>query len=126
MHCTVARGLAVWAAVSLIGVAIIALPDDGGRLVSFSAGHGPSLLDAAGILVLLGGWVAFVVPLWNRRSAITHRGALALLAVVEATVVAWSVVTDSGMWWMAGVVLLVVAQVAAGLSVIRQERVSHE
>jgi hypothetical protein len=126
MRWTVARGLAVWLALSLVGVAVVALPDSGPRLASFSEGHGPSLMDAAGILVLLVGWLAFVVALWNRRSAIGHRSILGTLAVVGAAVVAWSVATDTGLWWVLGIVLLLVAQVAAGLSAIRRVGVRHE
>ena len=64
--------------------------------------------------------LAFVVPLWRRRSAIGHPGALAALALGGATLVAWSVATDAGLWWVLGVILLLVAQMAAGLSVLRR------
>jgi hypothetical protein len=87
MRWSVGRGLAVWVACSLAGVAVIAFPDDGRRLASFSDGHGPSAVDAAGIVVLIIGWLPFVVALWTARSAIEHRGALIVLAAIGALLV---------------------------------------
>jgi hypothetical protein len=120
MRWSVGRGLAVWVTLSLAGLAVIALPDDGRRLVSFSEGHGPSAVDVAGIIVLVLGWLAFVAPLWTARSAIEHRGALIVLVAVGAPLVVWSVATDSGAWWVLGVVLLSCAQIAAGLTAMRR------
>jgi hypothetical protein len=120
MRWSVGRGLAVWVACSLAGVAVIAFPDDGRRLASFSDGHGPSAVDAAGIVVLIIGWLPFVVALWTARSAIEHRGALIAFAAIGALLVIWSVATDSGAWWVLGIVLLSCVQIAAGLTAMRR------
>ena len=98
---------------------IVLLPDDGSRLFSLSERHGPSAQDAVGILLILVGWLAFLVPLIRKRKSIQHPRLLGGLALVGAAVVSWSVATDSGSWWVFGVVLLVAVQIAAALSTSR-------
>lgn len=120
VHWSVGRGLAAWIALSVGGAVVIALPDNGDRLVSFSDRHGPSAVDVVGIIVLVLAWLSFVVPLWNARSAIEHRAALIALAAIGALLVIWSVATDSGAWWVLGVVLLTCAQIVAGLTAMRR------
>ena len=120
MRWSVARGLVAWVALSLLGTVIIALPDSGPRMVALSKGHGPSAVDAAGIVLVLAGWLAFAIPLWNARSAIAHRWALAIVAAAGGALLAWSIATDAGTWWILGIAMLVATQVAAGVSAIRQ------
>lgn len=59
----VTRGFTLWISLSVLGVGIIALPDDAPRVFSFSEGHGPSILDLPGVILVLAGWLAFLVPL---------------------------------------------------------------
>ncbi len=112
-------GLIVWAILSLLGVGVVALPDDDARIISLSEGHGPSLIDAVGIAVLIAGWGFFVVALWRARTAITRRRLLAALAVTGAGLVVWSVATDNGSWWILGAAILVIAQLLAAFSALR-------
>lgn len=114
------RGLWTWVVLSLLGAGVVALPDDDVRIFSFSSGHGPSLLDAVGIVLLIGGWIAFVFPMWRARSLIPHRGVLGGFAVIAAGLTAWSVATDTGVWWMLGTGILAILQLAAAVSAMRR------
>lgn len=109
--------LTMWLVCSTIGGAVIALPDDGPRLFSISDAHGPSAVDAAGIAVLLGGWLFFLAALFQRRSALQHQLAsrpanlFAPFAIgLSIGLVVASVAGDFGGWWIVGAVLLVGAQ----------------
>ena len=114
------KGLVIWFLLSLLGIGIVALPDDDARIISFSTGHGPSVVDSAGIVVLLAGWLVFVSTLWRARSGIARPHVLGGLALLGAGVVAWSVATDSGSWWIVGAAVLVIAQVVAAVSAMRR------
>lgn len=116
------RGMAVWLVLSVVGAMIVAFPDQGERMFSFSPRHGPSPIDAVGISVLLAGWVAFLFPLWSLRAEIQRRRLTALAGVLGAGVTIWSVGTDSGRWWLVGAALLVAVQVIAALSVLGVRR----
>lgn len=120
MRDAMVRGLARWGVLSLAGSAVVAVPDSGPPIVPFSRTHGPSLVDAVGVVLLLVGWAAFLLPLWRYRRAISHRGLLVAAVTIGAALLGWSVATDTGMWWVGGAIVLVAAQVAAGISVIRR------
>lgn len=97
----------------LAGSLIIALPDTGPRLFSFSAEHGPSLTDTIGIVVVLGGFALIPLRLVQRRSALTAAltaspGRLALFAFVLGTglgLLVASVFSDFWWWWLVGALL---------------------
>ena len=57
----VTRSWRWWAILSALGLVTILMPDTGSRLFSLSEGHGPSLIDGMGVLLLLAGWAA-----WHR------------------------------------------------------------
>ncbi len=117
------RRWALWALCSVVGVVIIALPDRDQRLVSFSRDHGPSLVDAVGVTVLLGGWLVLDHAAWGRRKLLVTRlgrGPLlvgALLAGLGVGVVIVSVLEDLGYWWLAGGALTAAVQLVAALTV---------
>lgn len=92
------RGLIGWLVLSAVGIVVVALPDEGERIISFSEGHGPSLVEALGVLMLVLGWLLFLVPLWRLRSSIRWRRRLGLVAMSAAVLTVWSVVTDTGGW----------------------------
>jgi hypothetical protein len=48
-----ARVWVAWALANAVGVVIVALPDTGPRIVSFSEAHGPSLLDGIGSILVI-------------------------------------------------------------------------
>ena len=107
--------LLVWVPCSAIGAAVVALPDSGPRLVSFSRAHGPSAVDAAGAAVMLVGWALFVAALWRRRGLVrrARTGPLALIGFalgLGAGLVVASAGADYAYWWASGAGLLVVAQ----------------
>jgi hypothetical protein len=109
------RRIAIWAVGSAVGVGVLALPDSGPRLVSLSEEHGPSLVDAVGIAVLIAAWVPMVSLLWTRRAALRSGGGVACGAIAAGGVVLLvvTIALDLGKWWIAGVVALVCAQLCA-------------
>ena len=126
MQWGVSRGLIAWMSLSLVGVLIVLAPDEGGRVFSFSEGHGPSAQDLVGFGGILIGWLAFLIPLFGSRSDIRRPGWLMFVALAGAGLLVWSVATDAGSWWMLGVVLLVGVQVVAAVSAIRNAPVPKQ
>jgi hypothetical protein len=112
---TVGRRLAIWLVGSAVGVGILAWPDTGPRVVSFSEDHGPSFVDAIGILVLVAAWLPLASLLWTRRSLLRSPSgrvwAAAALAAIALLVV--TIGFDLGASWIAAVVLLVAVQLCA-------------
>ena len=110
------RALFIWAACSIVGVGVLALPDAGPRLVAFSEAHGLTLLDTAGVAMLLGGWV----PVLRRASAGRQAagGAAwaprsrwpAFVAGLGLGLLIASVFSDFAGWWAVGAGLLVAVQ----------------
>jgi uncharacterized membrane protein YidH (DUF202 family) len=111
-------------AMSLIatGSVVVALPDDGRRLVSISRNHGVSTVDSVGIALIVAGWALVVSGVWQRRRRVFRRlrraGVAAGAGVVIAglALIVWSVTGDHGAWWVAGVVLAVAPQLAAAIA----------
>ena len=108
--------LVVWAVCSVVGGAIVALPDASPRLFSFSQAHGPSAVEGIGILVLIAGWSAPLVAGWQRRDRIAeHAGTPALgVALVAlgfgAGLLVASVGSGYAYWWAIGAATLVAGQ----------------
>ncbi len=119
------RALIFWAVCSAIGAAIIALPDDGPRLISFSEAHGPSALDAFGICFLLVGWAAFLAAIWRRRGRVAARaplrwvGGCAFALGLGTGLVIASAASDYAHWWAIGAGVLVAVQVLGAYAVLR-------
>ena len=119
------RALVFWLVCSAVGATIVALPDDGRRLVSFSEAHGPSALDAFGIGVLLVGWSAFAAAIWRRRGRLAARLGLGWLAAgafalgLGSGLVVASAAADYPHWWAVGSAILVAVQMLAAYAVTR-------
>jgi hypothetical protein len=115
-----------WLACTLAGSLLIALPDPDRRLFSISDDHGPGLVDFAGAVVLLAGWIVLDAQIWRGRHRLLslRRPRLVLLAgaaLLGALLVAWSVARDAGLWWLLGAALLAGAQlVAAAVATTRR------
>ena len=111
----VLRRIWMWLAGSAVGGAVLALPDEGPRIFSFSRTHGPSAVDLVGMLVLVAAWVPVALLLWSERASLRggwSRGA-AVLAVVGTTLLVVTISRDLGGWWIGAVVILVAAQLMA-------------
>ncbi|HCT80504.1 MAG TPA: hypothetical protein DGT23_28855 [Micromonosporaceae bacterium] len=105
----------VWFVIlTALGVCVIALPDRGPR-VAFSADHGPGLLDAAGILLLLLGSAALWWYVWRSRNSLTAapkrlRTLWTFAAGLGLGLVLASVVNDFSAWWAVGAGILSLVQ----------------
>ena len=111
----VLRRIWMWLAGSAVGGAVLALPDEGPRIFSFSRTHGPSAVDLVGMLVLVAAWVPVALLLWSERASLRggwSRGA-AVLAVVGTTLLVVTISRDLGGWWIGAVVVLVAAPLMA-------------
>jgi nitrate reductase gamma subunit len=116
--------LAIWLASSAVGGLVIALPDTGPRLFSLSEAHGPSLVDGAGIAIVLGGYAWFLRTLVRHRATAkhlptSHATLLGLAFGLGLGLVIASVASDFGQWWAVGAFLAFAAQVILALLVQR-------
>jgi hypothetical protein len=107
---------------NVVGGGLLALPDEGPRLFSFSEAHGPSALDAVGAMIVLVGWLALDGAIVARRHAVRALGRTRLLVIASAVVIGIAILVptialDLGAWWVLGVALLAGAQIALGVSV---------
>lgn len=93
---------------------MIALPDTGPRVLTFSAEHGPGAVDAVGAGLLLTGFGFLLTDIWQRRRAIVERflnrpGQLVVQAFVAGLgtgLLVAGVFTDFWWWWLVGSVIL--------------------
>lgn len=83
---------ALWVAGSVVGGAIVALPDSGRRLFSLSDTHGPSMLDLLGIVVLVATWLPLA-------------GVVGLVVTISADL-GWTWVLPAGALTLAQLVLV--------------------
>lgn len=108
------RRIAVWALPMTIGAVLIALPDTGPRLFSFSSEHGPSLTDFTGIVLLLIGYVAMSAPIIRQQRSVRHAlvrrprltMAVSFAAGLGTGLLLASVLVDFWWWWLVGSVVL--------------------
>jgi hypothetical protein len=120
------RGVLVWWLVwSAAGVAVIALPDNGPRLIAFSGEHGPGLLDAAGIIMLVVGSAALWWYLIRHRARLSAtvasvRTLWTFAAGVGVGLVLASVAGDFSAWWVVGAGLLAALQIAMFATLARR------
>jgi hypothetical protein len=103
----------LWIAGSVVGAAIVALPDSDERVFSFSRTHGPSPLDLLGVAVLVGSWlpIALLMPsLWRATGGAPARAAAATAALGAAGLVI-TIGADMGWVWLIAAAALVIAQI---------------
>jgi len=109
-----------FALVSAAGAAIVALPDSGPRL-AISDTHGPGMLDAAGIVVLLAGSSILWGYLWSTRASLKGapsqwRNAWLFGTGLGAGLLIASVANDFSAWWAVGAALLTAVQLSLFLA----------
>jgi hypothetical protein len=102
----------------IIGFVIVALPDADERLFSMSQAHGPSGMDAAGLIILLIGYAGIINEAWKNRARIIRyqqstyfKAGLFLLGAGLGLIIA-SVMNDYKYWWVFGIAILVFIQSA--------------
>ncbi|MEU5724487.1 hypothetical protein ABZ783_22025 [Micromonospora sp. NPDC047738] len=113
-----------WLVGSAVGGLLLALPDTGPRVFSFSRTHGPSAADLVGMVVVVVAWLPVGWLIWRHRRALRGRtGRLAAgLALVGVALLAVTIRADLGLWWLLAVTLLVAAQLFALASIARRSR----
>jgi hypothetical protein len=107
------RRVTFWVAGSVVGGALVALPDSDERILSLSEDHGPALLDLLGTAVLVASWlpVAVVLPsLWRSVGGASYWVAT-LLVVAGAAGLVVAIGADLGWWWVLAVAALLAGQV---------------
>jgi phosphoribosylcarboxyaminoimidazole (NCAIR) mutase len=105
-----ARLSVIWLLGSAAGAAVIALPDSGNRVFSFSATHGPSPLDLAGMVALFAAWLPVLgVLVRERRLLRGHPVELSVVILAVAALTA-TIRLDAGAWWLVPVAVLVGVQ----------------
>jgi hypothetical protein len=103
--------------VMVTGLFIVALPDTGPRLFSLSEIHGPSTVDAFGLMLVLIPYTMLVVRVWKRRLRLrAYKKSLAFkfglfVFVVGLFLVVISVVRDVSHWWALGAILMAIVQI---------------
>jgi len=109
------RRLILWLFGSLFGALVIAMPDSGPRLFSFSPSHGPSAIDMLGVLIMAGAWLPVAMLVWEGRASLHPKWAMLAggLATAGATSLALALAADMAKGWMAGAALLILAQLLA-------------
>lgn len=103
------------------GVTVITLANDDTRLVSISRTHGPSVVEAFGVALLLAAWLLLLAGIWTRRAHLPRDGRFValsgMLLIVGLGLTAWSVLGDHGLWWLLGAALLAGPQLLAAAAV---------
>lgn len=112
---SIRRRLVVWVAGSAVGAAVLALPDSGNRVFSFSRTHGPSPLDLVGLVILLVVWVPVAAVLWRDRRHLrgTTARVAGVLAVTGAVALVVTIGGDLGAIYLGAVAMLLAAQLLA-------------
>jgi len=111
---------AAWIAANVAGITLFVVGDSDTRLFSLSREHGPSITEAAGVLLILVAWV------WLDVSALAHRPvrswstlakiSAALSVAIGLVVLITAVLRDWGPWWVLGAGLLAGVQLAVAIS----------
>ena len=102
----------------LVGFIIVALPDSNIRLFSISKEHGPSLQDAIGIAFILLPYSFMLKSLWKERRKVLKYQQFGIFNVgvflygLGTGLIIASVANDYRYWWVYGVALLILVQIA--------------
>lgn len=123
------KNIIAWVCLTILGVVTISLPDnDDSRLFSFSASHGPSLVDGIGIVTLLLGWLLLITPIWKKRKVISSISGTSImnsglfLGGISTGLVIASVMSDIEYWWAIGAAVLCVLQLVLFMFVAKKTR----
>jgi hypothetical protein len=100
-----------------LGTAVIVIPDSDKRLFSISKTHGPSILDAIGMVLILIPYSWLIIETWKRKQKILkyrHSGVFRLglfLTGLGYGMIIASVLQDYQYWWIIGIILVVIIHV---------------
>jgi hypothetical protein len=103
--------------IMIAGFIILAMPDDDVRLFSISKKHGPSLLDAIGLLVMLCPYIYLATLAWKNRGRFKKYQGLNIVKIgvfifaVGLGLVVTAVINDYPFWWIYVAIILIVLQV---------------
>ena len=109
----------------LTGVIIVILPDSDQRLFSLSTTHGPSALDALGLVLILIPYLYLVYRAWQKRFVIArwYNGALFKTGLfflgLGAGLIIASVSGDFPNWWIIGALLMAIIQIPIFIKTLR-------
>ena len=122
----IGRALAIWLGATMIGVMLIVLlPERAGSGVLFrlSDRHGPGVADAAGLAVIIAGWLIYVRTLWSQRVRLrSQRTAAILVAVATAAIVGCLFATAANEDWLIGGAAAIAIAAQIGLGVLASSR----
>jgi hypothetical protein len=108
------------------GTVIVFLPDSDYRLFSLSTAHGPSALDAFGLVLILVPYIYLVCRAWQKRSALAKWSNRALFKTglfffgLGAGLVIASVTGDFQNWWVVGAAMMTVIQIPIFIKTLRR------
>jgi hypothetical protein len=100
-----------------LGTALVVIPDSDKRLFSISKTHGPSILDAIGMVLILIPYCWLIIETWKRKPRILkyqHSGVFRLglfLTGLGYGMIIASVLGDYEYWWIIGIILVVIIHV---------------
>jgi hypothetical protein len=100
-----------------LGTALVAIPDSDKRLFSISKTHGPSILDAIGMVLILIPYSWLIIETWKRKAKILkyqHSGVFRLGLILTGLgygMIIASVIRDYQYWWIIGIILVVIIHV---------------
>jgi hypothetical protein len=83
-------------------------------------GTGRRWVDGVGVLLLLARWATLDIATLRRRGRLASPGALTFTAIAAlggVGVIAWSVLSDHGSWWIVGAGVLAAIQLTAAVCV---------
>jgi hypothetical protein len=119
------KSLLILITIFLTGSIILLLPDNNDPIIRFNKIHGPSLLDLAGLVLILSAWFAsciFVIKKWSQvLKSIGHSTAyfLVLLYVFSLSGVVLALILSLDLFLWTCIILAILTNVSIIITAIR-------